>query len=66
MSPEPASTVVSPSVFVIDRSARGVSVSLSVAELFAELVSVTPAGVAMLAVLTSEPVALGDTATVTV
>ena len=59
-------TVVLPSVLVIDRSAVGVRVSVSVAELFAELVSTDPAGAAMLTVLASDPVAVEATATVTV
>ena len=62
----PASMVVRPSVLEIDRSAVGVNVSVSVAELLAELVSTTPAGAAMLTVLANEPVAVDDTATTTV
>src|SRR3954469_12829168 len=54
----PAVTVVTPSVFVIDRSAVGLSVSVSVAELFALFGSVTPAGGVTVAVLLNVPVAL--------
>ena len=53
----PGVSVVAPSVFVIDRSALAASVSVSVAELFAAVGSVTPVGVAMLAVFVSDPVA---------
>ena len=66
VSAVPALMVVKPSVLEIDRSAVGVNESVSVAELFAELVSTTPAGAAMLTVLASEPVAVDDTATITV
>ena len=59
-------TVVTPSVLVIDRSAVGVRVSVSVAVLFAELVSTTPAGAAIVTELASDPVAVEATATVTV
>ena len=58
--------MVRPSVLVIDTSAVGVRVSMSLAELFAELGSVTPAGAETVAVLVSEPVAVDDTATTTV
>lgn len=58
--------VVRPSVFEIDRSAVGVKVSVSVATLLAELVSTVPAGAAIVTVLASEPVAVDETATVTV
>jgi hypothetical protein len=54
----PGTSPVAPSVFVIDRSAVGVSVSVSVAELFAGVGSVTPAATAAVALLTSEPVAV--------
>ena len=57
--------VVSPSVLVIDRSALGVSESVSVAELSAGTVSTTLDGAAMLTVLASDPVAVDETATVT-
>ncbi len=56
----PGTAVVAPSVLVIDRSAVGVSVSVSVAELFAGVGSVTPAGGATVAVLTSVPVAAAE------
>ena len=62
----PALMVVRPSVLEIDRSAVGVKVSVSVAVLLAELVSTTPAGAAMVTVLANEPVAVDDTATITV
>ena len=53
----PATTAAEPSVLVIDRSAVGASVSVSVAELLATDGSVTPVGAAMVAVLASDPVA---------
>jgi hypothetical protein len=59
--PAPALTLVTPSVFVIDRSATGVAgvmVSVSVALLLAGFASVTPAGADTLAVFTRLPVAL--------
>ena len=46
-----------PSVLVIDRSAVDPRLSVSVDELFAALGSVTPLGAAIVAVLTSDPVA---------
>src|SRR5262245_28180732 len=49
--------VVTPSVFVIARSACGVSVSVSVAELLPGVGSVTPAGAATVAVFDRVPVA---------
>lgn len=52
---------VAPSVFVIDRSAVGFKVSVSVAELLAGVGSVTPAGAAIAAVLTRLPVAVAAT-----
>ena len=55
-----------PSVLVIDTSAVGVSVSVSLAELLADEGSVTPTGACTVAVLVSEPVAVGETATTTV
>jgi hypothetical protein len=55
----PGTSVAEPSVFVIDRSAVGVNVSVSVAELLAGVGSVTPAGGATVAVLASVPVADG-------
>jgi hypothetical protein len=66
VSAEPANTLETPSVLVIDRSALGVSESVSVAELLAALVSTTPEGAAMFTVLASDPVAVADTATTTV
>jgi hypothetical protein len=66
VSDAPASMVVKPSVLEIDRSAVGVKVSVSVAVLFAELVSTTPAGAAMVTLLANEPVAVDEIATVTV
>jgi hypothetical protein len=56
----PGTSVVAPSVFVIDRSACGVRVSVSVAELLPGVGSVTPAPVATVAVLASVPVADAD------
>src|SRR5690349_11599739 len=53
----PAVAVVTPSVFVIERSALAPSVSVSVAELLAGSGSVTPPGAATVAVLLSEPLA---------
>src|SRR5580765_8766562 len=53
----PGVAVVTPSVLVMERSALGVSVSLSVAELFAGVLSVTPPGAVTVAVLLSDPVA---------
>jgi hypothetical protein len=53
----PGVSVATPSVFVIDRSAVGVKVSISVAELLAGVGSVTEAGAAMVAVLDRLPVA---------
>jgi hypothetical protein len=55
-----------PSLFVTTRSASGLSVSLSVAELFAAFVSVTPKGAATEAVLVNVPVALAAITPVTV
>jgi len=65
VSADPANTLESPSVLVIDRSALGVSESVSVAELLAGTVSTTPEGAAMFTVLASDPVAVDETATVT-
>ena len=56
----PGVAVVTPSVFVIARSAEGASVSLSVAELLPGVGSVTPAGAATVAVLLSVPVAAAE------
>jgi hypothetical protein len=57
----PGIIVVTPSVLVIDRSAVGFSVSVSVAELLPAVGSVTPAGAEIDAVLERLPVAVGDT-----
>ena len=57
----PGTTEAIPSVLVIDRSAVGFNVSVSVAELFAGVGSVTPAGTATVAVLTRVPVAVATT-----
>ena len=62
----PGTTVVRPSVLVIETSAVGVSVSMSLAMLFAPLGSVTPAGADTVAMLVSDPVAVEATATTTV
>ena len=51
---------------MIDRSAVGVIVSVSVAELLPGFGSVTPAGAATVAVLTSVPVAEADNVAVSV
>ena len=53
----PAESVVWPSVFVIDRSALPLSVSVSVAVLFPGVGSVMPLGIVAVAVFASEPVA---------
>jgi hypothetical protein len=53
----PGTAVATPSVFVIERSAFPVRVSVSVAELLAGVGSVTPAPVATVAVFTRFPVA---------
>ncbi|HQP88359.1 MAG TPA: hypothetical protein PLL76_19085, partial [Thermoanaerobaculia bacterium] len=62
----PGITVVTPSVFVIVRSAVGLSVSVSVALLLPGVESVTPAGAVTVAVLASVPVAVAETVAVTV
>ena len=62
----PGTSVADPSVLVIDRSAVGVSVSVSVAELLAGVGSVAPPGSATVAVLASDPVAVAEMAPVTV
>ena len=59
-------TDATPSVLVIDRSAVGFNVSLSVAELLAGVGSATPPGTAIAAVLTSVPVAVATTVAETV
>src|SRR3954466_304170 len=53
----PAVAVVTPSVFVIERSADAARVSLSVAELLPGVGSVTPPGAVTVAVLLSVPTA---------
>ena len=53
----PGISEVSPSVLVTARSARGVNVSVSVAELLARFGSVVPPGAVTVAVLASVPVA---------
>jgi hypothetical protein len=50
---------------LIETSAVGVSVSMSLALLLAEVGSVTPAGAATAAVFVNEPVAVDETATMT-
>src|SRR5512139_3384600 len=55
----PGIAVAWPSVFVIERSAPGTTVSVSVAELLARFGSVTPPGAAIVAVLLRLPVADG-------
>ena len=62
----PGTFEVTPSVFVIARSAVGVRVSVSVAELFAGVGSVTPPGTAMAAVFTRFPTAEALSVPVTV
>ena len=62
----PGMTEATPSVLVIDRSAVGFNVSVSVAELLAGVGSVTPTGGVMVAVLTRLPVAPATTVPVTV
>jgi hypothetical protein len=57
VTPVPGISEVAPSVLVIDRSAVRTSVLVSVEELFEAVGSVTPVGVATVAVLTSEPAA---------
>ena len=57
----PGTAVVTPSVFVMARSAFADNVSVSVALLLPGVGSVTPAPVATVAVLLSEPVAAGET-----
>ncbi len=62
----PGTSLVTPSVLVTERSARGVRVSVSVAELLAPVGSLPPTGAATVAVLTSEPVAMAETVADTV
>ena len=61
----PGVTDVTPSVLVIARSPCGVSVSVSMAVLLLVLISVVPTGGLTVAVLLSEPVAVGLTVPVT-
>lgn len=56
----PAVAVVTPSVFVIERSADAPSVSVSVAELLPGVGSVTPPGAVTVAVLLSVPLAAAE------
>src|SRR6266436_6355990 len=63
---EPGTTVAWPSVFVIERSAWGVRMSVSVAELLAGLGSATLAGAVTVAVFDSVPVAAGSMVAVAV
>ena len=62
----PAVTVVTPSVFVTERSAEAAIVSLSVAELLPGVGSVTPAGAVTVAVFERVPEAAADTVPLTV
>lgn len=62
----PATSVVAPSVFVIDRSAVGTKVSVSVAALLPGVGSVTPPGAATVAVFDRDPVAVDITDAVNV
>ena len=62
----PGTAARTPSVLVMDRSALGVRLSVSVALLSAGSGSVTPAGGLTVAVLLREPVAEGLTRTVKV
>jgi hypothetical protein len=62
----PGTTVATPSVFVIERSAVGLSVSVSVAELLPGVGSVTPPGAVTVAVFERVPVAVAETVAVTV
>jgi hypothetical protein len=66
VTPPPGVAVVTPSVFVIARSALGESVSVSVAELSPGVGSVTPPGAVTVAVFESVPVAVAETVAVTV
>ena len=56
----PGTAVAAPSVFVIERSAVGVSVSVSVALLLPGVGSVMPPGTATVAVFDSVPVAVAE------
>lgn len=62
----PGTAEADPSDFVMRRSAVGVSVSVSVAELFPGVGSVTPLGTVIVAVLTNVPVAEAETVAVNV
>jgi hypothetical protein len=59
----PGTALVIPSVLVTDKSPRGVTSSVSVAELFAGFVSVVPLDAATVAVLISVPMPAGVVAT---
>src|SRR6478735_1766671 len=63
--PWPGTADAAESVFVIDRSPVGVSVSVSVAELLAGVGSVTEAGAATVAVFAKDPVAVAAIVPVT-
>jgi hypothetical protein len=63
---EPGTALATPSVSVIERSACGANVSVSVAELLAGVGSVTPPGTVTVAVLTRLPVAAALTVPVKV
>jgi hypothetical protein len=62
----PGTSVVAPSDLTTARSALGLKVSVSVAELFPDVGSVTPAGTATDAVFASDPDAEADTVPETV
>jgi hypothetical protein len=62
----PGTSVVEPSVLVIDRSAVGTRVSVSVAVLLAAVGSVIPAATAAVAVLANDPVAVAEMVAVNV
>ena len=62
----PGITVVTPSVFVIERSAVGLRVSVSVAVLLPGVGSVMPPGAVTVAVLARVPVAVAETVAFTV
>jgi hypothetical protein len=63
---EPGVAVADESVFVIDKSAFGLSVSVSVAELLPGVGSVVPLGTVIVAVFANEPVDAAETAAVSV
>src|SRR5438067_314184 len=62
----PALTLLTPSVLVIERSATGVTVFVSLAELLPEVGSDVPAGGVIVALFVMLPVALPATVAVTV